>query len=28
VAQGLLENVTLVTSDSQMSAISGLRLRW
>lgn len=28
VAQGLVENVTLVTSDSQLSAISGLRLRW
>jgi PIN domain nuclease of toxin-antitoxin system len=28
VAQGLVENVTLVSSDSEMSAISGLRLRW
>ena len=28
VAQGLLENVTLVTSNSQMSTISGLRRRW
>lgn len=28
VAQGLVENVTLVTSDRQLSAISGLRLRW
>jgi PIN domain nuclease of toxin-antitoxin system len=28
VAQGLVENVTLVTSDRQISAISGLRLRW
>jgi PIN domain nuclease of toxin-antitoxin system len=28
VAQGLVENVTLVTSDRQMSAITGLRLRW
>lgn len=28
VAQGLVENVTLVTSDSQMSSISGLRVRW
>ena len=28
VAQSLLENVTLVTSDSQMSTISGLRRRW
>jgi PIN domain nuclease of toxin-antitoxin system len=28
VAQGLVENVTLVTSDRQMNAISGLRLRW
>lgn len=28
VAQSLLENVTLVTSDSQMSTLSGLRRRW
>lgn len=28
VAQSLLENVTLVTSNSQMSTISGLRRRW
>ncbi len=28
VAQSLLENVTLVTSDSEMSTISGLRRRW
>lgn len=28
VAQGLIENVTLVTSDIAMSAITGLRVRW
>jgi PIN domain nuclease of toxin-antitoxin system len=28
VAQGLVENVTLVTSDSEMTAITGLRVRW
>lgn len=28
VAQGLVENVVLVTSDSAMSAIPGLRWRW
>lgn len=28
VAQGLVENVTLVTSDPAMSAVAGLRLRW
>lgn len=28
VAQALVENITLVTSDRQMTAIPGLRLRW
>ena len=28
VAQGLVENVTLVTSDVAMSAVTGLRVRW
>ena len=28
VAQGLVENVTLVTSDEQIGAVTGLRLRW
>jgi len=28
VAQGLVENVTLVTSDAAISGISGLRVRW
>lgn len=28
VAQGLVENVTLVTSDKQIGAVTGLRLRW
>lgn len=28
VAQGLVENVTLVTSDPRMREMSGLRLRW
>jgi len=28
VAQGLVENVPLVTSDAAMSALPGLRVRW
>jgi len=28
VAQGLVENVTLVTSDAAISGIPGLRVRW
>lgn len=28
VAQGLVENVTLVTSDTAISGIPGLRVRW
>ena len=28
VAQGLVENVTLVTSDKQIGAVTGLRQRW
>lgn len=28
VAQGLVENVTLVTSDKAIGAVTGLRLRW
>lgn len=28
VAQGLVENVTLVTSDGEMRAVTGLRVRW
>jgi len=28
VAQGLIENVTLVTSDIAISAVTGLRVRW
>lgn len=27
-AQGLVENVTVVTSDGQLSALAGLRTRW
>jgi PIN domain nuclease of toxin-antitoxin system len=28
VAQGLVENVTLVTSDGELRAVTGLRVRW
>lgn len=28
VAQGLVENVTLVTTNKQIGAVTGLRLRW